>query len=206
MREAVNRVLELAPSLGLTHLEFRVLVYLADRHNKQTGQLNPSPERLARDCGLDPDSSERSIRRVIDRLEAKGLVERLGNRIGGREPGGRYPRDGLRLREDITSTLRVDIMSGEGGHGVPQNQGSRTRERGNLPSGSTRRVEQARPRPQNHSRERMLPLLAEIQVYDESATWVEGEGIRFESGKTLRTVQDAKKYLQFLDDGEPGSW
>jgi hypothetical protein len=88
-REAVNRVLESAPSLGLSHLEFRVLVYLADRLNSTTGQLNPSPERLARDCGMDPDSGERSVRRIVDRLEAKGLVRRLPDgRKGGRKAGG----------------------------------------------------------------------------------------------------------------------
>ena len=50
-REAVHTLLELAPHLDLTHLEFRVAIYLADRLNTTTGQLNPSPERMARDCG-----------------------------------------------------------------------------------------------------------------------------------------------------------
>jgi hypothetical protein len=100
-REAVSRVLESAPGLGLSHLEFRVLVYLADRLNAKTGQLNPSPERLARDCGLDPESGERSVRRVIDRLEAKGIVRRGPGRHGGRKAGGRYPTRAYSLRADL---------------------------------------------------------------------------------------------------------
>jgi hypothetical protein len=97
-------------------------------------------------------------------------------------------------------------MSGEGGHEVPQNQGSRTRERGNLPSGSTRRVEQSSTAPIVHAYRRMRPYFRQVLAYDEGASWIEGEGIRLESGNFLRTVQAAKKYLEHCDNSEPGEW
>jgi hypothetical protein len=194
--------------MGLSHLEFRVLVYLADRMNHKTGQLNPSPERLARDCGLDPDVSERSIRRAITRLESMGLVERVGSRFGGRGPGGRYDqvRQRYRLRGDMTSGQGGHDVHPKGGHDVPQNLGSKEPGKVNLPGGSTTRVEFPQNRNSTapaHSYSRMRPFFAEVLAEDDAAEWVEGQGIRLESGKYLRTVQAARK---FLDTPDPGSW
>jgi hypothetical protein len=71
--DAVKRVLELGPSSGLTDREFRVLLVLADRLNKRTGQLNPAARRITRDIGLEPTRpAVRSVRRTIAGLEAQG--------------------------------------------------------------------------------------------------------------------------------------
>ncbi len=111
-REAVNRVLELAPSRNLTHLEFRVLVYLADHLNKTTGRLDPGSECLAHDCGLpNPENAERNVRRAIDGLVGKGLVERIGPSSGGRVPGGHYPTRGYRLRLDAAASRPTESQA-----------------------------------------------------------------------------------------------
>lgn len=47
-----------------------VLLMLADRVNKDTGQCNPSMTRLAKDSGID----ERTARRVVRQLEKLGLI------------------------------------------------------------------------------------------------------------------------------------
>jgi hypothetical protein len=52
----------------------------------------------------------------------------------------------------------------------------------------------------------MRKFLAEVQTWDEDATWVEGQGIQLSTGKLLHTVQAARKYIQFCADGEPGEW
>lgn len=48
-----------------------VLLMLANRTNSDTGQCNPSHERLAADCGMHKDS----VTRAIKELEEKGLLE-----------------------------------------------------------------------------------------------------------------------------------
>lgn len=50
-----------------------VLWHLADRHNKDTGQCNPSQDRLAHDCEM----SRRSVNNHLDRLESAGLIKRV---------------------------------------------------------------------------------------------------------------------------------
>ena len=47
-----------------------VLLMLAERHNKDTGQCNPSHDRLADDCGL----SRRSVMDQVARLEEAGYI------------------------------------------------------------------------------------------------------------------------------------
>jgi hypothetical protein len=107
--DAVKRVLELGPSSGLTDREFRVLLVLADRLNKRTGQLNPAARRITRDIGLEPTrSAVRSVRRTIADLEAQGWLQRVGSSKGGQEEGRRYPSQSYRLRGDLMSPLRGD--------------------------------------------------------------------------------------------------
>jgi hypothetical protein len=86
--DAVKRVLELGPSSGLTDREFRVLLVLADRLNKRTGQLNPAARRIARDIGLEPTrSAVRSLRRTLAGLEAQGWLQRVGSSKGASRKG-----------------------------------------------------------------------------------------------------------------------
>lgn len=56
-----------------------VLLCLANMHNGQTGQLNPSVARVAKSCGI----SEKQARRQIHDLEADGIVRVVGNHNGG---------------------------------------------------------------------------------------------------------------------------
>jgi hypothetical protein len=107
--DAVKRVLVIGPSSGLTDREFRVLLVLADRLNKRTGQLNPAARRITRDIGLEPTRpAVRSVRRTIADLEAKGWLQRVGSSKGGQEEGRRYPSQSYRLRGDLMSPLRGD--------------------------------------------------------------------------------------------------
>ena len=104
------RVLELGPSSGLTDREFRLLLVLADRLNKRTGQLNPAARRT-RDIGLEPTrSAVRSAPTLAD-LEAQGWLQRVGSSKGGQE-GRRYLSQSYRLRGDLMSPLRGDTDLG----------------------------------------------------------------------------------------------
>jgi hypothetical protein len=86
--DAVKRVLELGPSSGLTDREFRVLLVLADRLNKRTGQLNPAARRITRDIGLEPTrSAVRSVRRTLADLERKGGCSGSGRVRAARRKG-----------------------------------------------------------------------------------------------------------------------
>jgi Helix-turn-helix domain len=202
--DAVKAVIRRGPQLDLDHLEFRVLLYLADRLNKRTGQLNPSPERLALDCGLDARTAERSIRRALRRLESKGLVERVGSRWGGRQEGGHYPTQQYRLRLGGTSgppsdEVRGDTDDSQGGHEVrlggtsgPPNLGFEPGKK-NLPSGSTTRLAS----PLNGDASAATPsaagrisddLLAQVQEVD--------------PGAERKTRHDGSQWIE-LSDGEP---
>ena len=85
--DAVKQVLEIGPSSGLTDREFRVLLVLADRLNKRTGQLNPAARRITRDIGLEPTrSAVRSVRRTIgsqdpNRLRSPMLITQTAKMI-----------------------------------------------------------------------------------------------------------------------------
>jgi hypothetical protein len=56
-----------------------VLLCLANMHNGQTGQLNPSVATVAKSCGI----SEKQARRQIHDLEVDGIVRVIGNHNGG---------------------------------------------------------------------------------------------------------------------------
>jgi len=106
---AVNLVIELAREPGrFTDAEFRLLVNLADRLNEQTGQLNPSVERLAADMGreLDAESKLRPrdqagavvVRRLVRKLVDSKELERVDpGHKGGQRPGKHYPSQSYRL-------------------------------------------------------------------------------------------------------------
>jgi hypothetical protein len=146
--DAVKRVLEIGPSSGLTDREFRVLLVLADRLNKRTGQLNPAARRITRDIGLDPTRpAVRSVRRTIADLEAHGWLRRVGSSKGGQEEGRRYPSQSYRLRGDLMSPLRGDISSRRGDTDDPNRGDLMSPEpkklepgKKNLPGGSTTRL------------------------------------------------------------------
>jgi hypothetical protein len=146
--DAVKRVLEIGPSSGLTDREFRVLLVLADRLNKRTGQLNPAARRITRDIGLEPTrSAVRSVRRTISDLEAQGWLQRVGSSKGGQEEGHRYPSQSYRLRGDLRSPLRGDRDDRRGdtddtSRGDLMSPEPRKLEPGkkNLPGGSTTRL------------------------------------------------------------------
>jgi hypothetical protein len=223
--DAVKRVIQLAPHAdpSLTHREFRVLLYLADRLNRTTGQLNPSPERLALDLGL-KRTAERSIRQAIDGLERKGWVQRVGSSKGGQEPGGHYPTQRYLLRADVASPLpgcnRVDVASEQGGRGVRNRVDVATPEprkleprKTNLPSGSTTRL--ASP-PTSGDASAATPtrgkgggrisdaLLAQVRELDPDAerrTRHDGsEWIELSDGEPLPNAQRAAMWLRYSPD------
>lgn len=72
-----------------------VLLCLANMHNGQTGQLNPSVAAVAMACGI----SEKQARRQIHELMQAGLVEVVGNHAGGNPKATRHYR--LNLGEVI---------------------------------------------------------------------------------------------------------
>lgn len=226
MREAVNRVLEVGPTSGLTDRQFRVLIYLADRLNKGTGQLNPSAGRIARDIGLEPTSGNLSnVRRTMRALKKDGWVERPGGNDGVWDGGGRGRSRPTRLRADLTDpTLqppkgvtrtpfedgeaeaeRVSERNGKGvtGHrervspGHP-NLGSRTREEDqNLPSGSTRRVAAThRAATALSSTERRQRLLEAIQEVDPEATWDGETTFTLSNGHQLTRMSHVRAFLE----------
>ena len=71
-----------ANTKGLKPAAKVVLFQLADFHNKETGQCNPSAKRLAADCEM----SRATLFRHMVTLEGQGLVTRHARGDGG---GGR---------------------------------------------------------------------------------------------------------------------
>jgi Helix-turn-helix domain len=203
MREAVFQVVRARPYLGIDDSEFCVLVSLAEHLNRDTGQCFPSAETIAFDCGR-AATWEATARRVVKRLEQKRLVGVVGPYQGGRGHIRRY-----HLHPKLTPGLKVAAAAGKVAAQAqetwpqrPPNLRSRTLEV-NLPSGSTTRVGSHEPTTPAHPYSRMRPFLEQVLAEDDGAEWVEGQGIRLESGKFLRTVQAARKYL---DAPDPGSW
>jgi hypothetical protein len=219
MWDAVRRVLELGATSGLTDRQYRVLLVMADRLNKRTGQLNPAAKRLAIDIGLEPNPANvRNIRRTINQLEARGWLQRVGSSKGGQEPGRRYPSQSYRLRADLTgvSSGHPSGVSADTDRGVTEdrpgvssghpNLGSRTEEE-NLPVGSTNRL--ASP-PQSGDASAGNPsaagrisddLLAEVRIYDPGAerqTRPDGsEWVELSDGAALPNARRALMFTRY---------
>jgi hypothetical protein len=212
--DAVKRVLELGPSSGLTDREFRVLLVLADRLNKRTGQLNPAARRITRDIGLEPTrSAVRSVRRTLADLEAQGWLQRVGSSKGGQEEGRRYPSQSYRLRGDLMSPLRGDISSRRGDTDDP-NRGDlmspepKNLEPGkkNLPSGSTTRLasppkgDASAPTPSASGRisDDLLAQVRELDPEAERHTRHDGsEWIELSDGQPLPNAQRALMFTRY---------
>jgi len=90
-----------------------VLYWLADHHNAETGQCNPSISRLAKCCEM----SRRSVETHIATLERAGLVTRKPMR---RDQGGKTSNAYiLHLLESDAQNLRMG--SAKSAHGYAQN-------------------------------------------------------------------------------------
>jgi hypothetical protein len=212
--DAVKRVLEIGPSSGLTDREFRVLLVLADRLNKRTGQLNPAVRRITRDIGLDPTRpAVRSVRRTIADLEAQGWLQRVGSSKGGQEEGRRYPSQSYRLRGDLTSPLRGDTDDRRGDTDgtnrgdlmSPEPRKLGTREE-NLPSGSTTRLaspprgDASAPTPSAKGRisDDLLAQVRELDPEAERHTRHDGsEWIELSDGEPLPNAQRALMFTRY---------
>jgi len=187
----VKRVLEIGPSSGLTDREFRVLLVLANRLNKRTGQFNPAVRRITRDIGLDPTRpAVRSVRRTIADLEAQGWLQRVGSSKGGQEEGRRYPSQSYRLRGDLMS---------------PEPRKLGTREE-NLPSGSTTRLaspprgDASAPTPSAKGRisDDLLAQVRELDPEAERHTRHDGsEWIELSDGEPLPNAQRALMFTRY---------
>ena len=212
--DAVKRVLEIGPSSGLTDREFRVLLVLADRLNKRTGQLNPAARRITRDIGLEPTrSAVRSVRRTLADLEAQGWLQRVGSSKGGQEEGRRYPSQSYRLRGDLMSPLRGDRDDRRGdtddtNRGDLMSPEPRKLEPGkkNLPGGSTTRLaappKDAASAPTPSASGRISDdLLAQVRELDPEAerhTRHDGsEWIELSDGESLPNAQRALMFTRY---------
>jgi hypothetical protein len=212
--DAVKRVLELGPSSGLTDREFRVLLVLADRLNKRTGQLNPAARRITRDIGLDPTRpAVRSVRRTLADLEAQGWLQRVGSSKGGQEEGRRYPSQSYRLRGDLMSPLRGDTDDRRGdtddtNRGDLMSPEPRKLEPGkkNLPSGSTTRLasppkgDASAPTPAASGRisDDLLAQVRELDPEAERHTRHDGsEWIELSDGQPLPNAQRALMFTRY---------
>jgi hypothetical protein len=228
-RDAVWRLLELAPTSGLTDREFRILLVLCDRLNRRTGLLNPAASRIARDIGLEPDrATVRNVRRTIATLERQGWLERVGSSKGGQEEGRRYPSQSYRLRDDLLPPRPgvssghpsgVSQMTNRGVIEVPTgvssghpNLGSRTREE-NLPSGSTTRLGSRR----NSDPSRRSPtgsgrisdaLLARVRDLDPDAERMSrhdgSEYIELSDGQELPNSHRAEMWCRYSPEARSG--
>jgi hypothetical protein len=205
--DAVKRVLEIGPSSGLTDREFRLLLVLADRLNKRTGQLNPAAPRITRDIGLEPTrSAVRSVRRTIADLEAQGWLQRVGSSKGGQEEGRRYPSQSYRLRGDLMSPLRGDTDDTNRGDLMsPEPRKLGTREE-NLPSGSTTRLasppkgDASAPTPSASGRisDDLLAQVRELDPEAERHTRHDGsEWIELSDGQPLPNAQRSLMFTRY---------
>jgi hypothetical protein len=215
--DAVKRVLEIGPSSGLTDREFRVLLVLANRLNKRTGQFNPAVRRITRDIGLDPTRpAVRSVRRTIADLEAQGWLQRVGSSKGGQEEGRRYPSQSYRLRGDLMSSLRGDTDDRRGDTDdtnrgdlmSPEPRKLGTREE-NLPSGSTTRLasppsnDASVPTPSAKGRisDDLLAQVRELDPEAERHTRHDGsQWIELSDGSPLPNAQRALMFCRYAPE------
>ena len=132
----LNNLLRVKEAFDLTYGQFAVLVALVvhdcpdPRHGgSKKGVVWPSPRALGEMTGM----SERNLRRVLDQLEAKGIITCLNpeEAQGGQGKvlrwrinyeamgwvGYRAPRS---VNPDIVSGLNPDTMSGESGNPNPE--------------------------------------------------------------------------------------
>jgi|SRR5262245_46121325 len=81
MRDAVQAVIDRSrePGCDWTHVQFRMLVNLAEHLNGETGRLDPSLKRLAAEC----HTGKGAVRRTLDQLEAKQVIRRRSSSKGG---------------------------------------------------------------------------------------------------------------------------
>lgn len=93
-----------------------VLIQLADFHNKETGQCNPSAQRLADECEM----GRATLFRHMSTLEECGLVTRHARGDGD---GGRGSNQ-YELHLDITLGPSARPKSGDGPHGVSSQNGT----------------------------------------------------------------------------------
>jgi hypothetical protein len=215
--DAVKRVLELGPSSGLTDREFRVLLVLADRLNKRTGQLNPAARRITHDIGLEPTrSAVRSVRRTLADLEAQGWLQRVGSSKGGQEEGRRYPSQSYRLRGDLMSPLRGDTDdrradTDDTNRGDLMSPEPRKLEPGkkNLPSGSTTRLasppkgDASAPTPAASGRisDDLLAQVRELDPEAERHTRHDGsQWIELSDGSPLPNAQRALMFCRYAPE------
>jgi hypothetical protein len=215
--DAVKRVLELGPSSGLTDREFRVLLVLADRLNKRTGQLNPAARRITRDIGLEPTRpAVRSVRRTLADLEAQGWLQRVGSSKGGQEEGRRYPSQSYRLRGDLMSPLRGDTDDRRGDTDdhhrgdvrSPEPRKLGTREE-NLPSGSTTRLasppnsDASAPTPNSSGRisDELFAAVRELDPDAERHTRHDGsQWVELSDGSPLPNAQRALMFSRYAPE------
>ncbi|MEP1610826.1 MAG: helix-turn-helix domain-containing protein [Roseobacter sp.] len=110
-----------------------VLIQLADFHNKETGQCNPSAQRLADECEM----GRATLFRHMTTLEESGLVTRHARGDGD---GGRGSNQ-YELHLDITLGPSARPKGGGGGPNgvVSQNEtgGNVSKKRGKSPKGET---------------------------------------------------------------------
>ena len=99
--------------VGLKPATKIVLYWIADHHNGETGQCNPSISRLAKCCEM----SRRSVEAHISTLEDKGLVSRRSMR---RDQGGKTSNEyTLHIIQPDAQNLRMG--SAKSAHGDAQN-------------------------------------------------------------------------------------
>lgn len=96
-----------------------VLIQLADFHNKETGQCNPSAQRLADECEM----GRATIFRHMTALETNGLITRHARGDGD---GGRSSNH-YELHLDITlgASSRKNVKAARGGRVKSQNETGR---------------------------------------------------------------------------------
>ena len=97
-----------------------VLVMLADRHNSDTGQCNPSHEKLAADCGL----TSRSVIQQIEKLQEAGYLAVIRRTLEGLKKSNQYRlflRHGVQISDvnevqyDVNEVpLVVNVVQGGG--------------------------------------------------------------------------------------------
>ncbi len=223
MREAVFAVVRARPFLGVTDLEFCVLLSLAEHLNGTTSRCDPSPETIACDCGRDPHTAEAGIRKAVKALERKRLVWAGENEAGGRWKRRRYvlhpqldptqkgvagaPFEDWRppcppVEKGGRQSRKGGRQSRERGSLGPPNLGSRTGEE-NHPTSSRSRVDAA-PRRATALLDRFL-VRAVIRE-DSSATHErpgqKGEHVRTGGGQVLASTSELRSWL--VENAEHG--
>ncbi len=181
---AVTHVLQLK---GLSSSEKLVLVDLAERHNRKTGQCNPTYDTVAKRL----DWTERHVKRLVKSCEVKGVLSvHRSKHAANKNAANQYAFPGL--RGDNLGKPKAkggDNLGKEGVTNSVKNLTENVTQNQNIESEVRTGTPVALPQEERPSKKTVLSQREKHKVY---CVW-EDKGKKFQVGKVILTEEEKKQ-------------